>query len=182
MDSLEEKTLHVESLYEGRIITLKRHRVRLPNGQESWREVVEHPGAVAVLPVLADGRLLLIRQYRKAVEEVLIEVPAGKLESGEAPEVAVRRELWEETGLVAERLEFLFSFYTSPGFANEKIFLYLAWVGNSDVSQPPGLDADEFVQPLRLTLEEGLHWVADGRIHDAKTILALQALQMMRQK
>lgn len=182
MDSLEEKTLHVETVYEGRVVTLKRHRVRLPDGNESWREVVEHPGAVAVLPVLPDGRIWLIRQYRKPAEEVLVEVPAGKLEPGELPEAAVRRELQEETGLAAERLQFLFSFYTSPGFANEIIHLYIAWIGKDGARRPPALDVDEFVQPLALTLEEGLRWVADGRIRDAKTILALQALHMMGKK
>ena len=178
MDSWEEKTLSVEPVYEGRIINLKRHRVRLPNGEESWREVVEHPGAVAVLPVLSDGRLLLIRQYRKAVEDMLIEIPAGKLEAGELPEAAARRELWEETGYEAEDLEFLFSFYTSPGFANERIYLYLARIGRGVAQQPLSLDADEFLQPVIVTLEEGMRWIAEGKIQDAKTVAAIQAWQM----
>jgi len=179
MDSLDEKTVHVEELYRGRIITVKRHRVQLPNGEESWREVVEHPGAVAVLPVLADGRLVLVRQYRKAVEEVLIEVPAGKLEGGESPEEAARRELREETGLEAEQLQLLCSFYTSPGFANERIFLFLARMDEPVPQRSPALDADEFVQPVIITLEEGMRWVKDGRIRDAKTVAALQAWQIM---
>ncbi len=182
MDSLEEKTLYEEELYRGRIITVKRHRVRLPDGRESWREVVEHPGAVAVLPVLHDGRLLLVRQYRKAVEEVLLEVPAGKLDPGEAPEAAARRELWEETGLEAEALQFLFSFYTSPGFADERIFLYLARISQLGPQRPAALDADEFVQPVTITLEEGMRWLAEGRIRDAKTVAALQAWYIMRRE
>lgn len=180
MNTYEEKTLHVETLYSGRMITVKRHQVLLPDGKQGMREVVEHPGAVAVLPILADGHLLLIRQYRKAVEESLIEIPAGKLESGELPEACARRELSEETGLTAEKLQFLYSFYTSPGFANERIYLFLAWIGKDSVQRPPSLDEDEFVEPFAVTLEEGLRWVMDGRIKDAKTALAIQSWNLLQ--
>ncbi len=175
MNDYQEKTLHVETLYAGRIITVKRHQVLLPDGKHGMREVVEHPGAVAVLPILGNGDLLLIRQYRKAVEESLIEIPAGKLEPGELPEACARRELWEETGLTAKKLQFLYSFYTSPGFANERIFLFLAWIGNDTVQRPLSLDTDEFVQPFTVTLGESMRWVMDGRIKDAKTVLAIQS-------
>ena len=104
-DQLTETFLTTERIYEGKIINLRRDMVRLPNGKEASREVVEHPGAVAIVPVLPDGRILLVRQFRHPVGQILLEIPAGKLDAGEDPDVCAVRELEEETGYRAGKIE-----------------------------------------------------------------------------
>lgn len=175
---LEEVTLEEESIYQGEIIHVKRRKVRLSNGQEAMREVVLHPGAVAVAPLLPSGEVLLIRQYRSPLNQTLVEIPAGKLERGEDPLQCAHRELWEETGYRAESMRLLCQFYTSPGFADEKIYLYLAealYVDGQGTKDP-----DELLQCFALPLEEALRWVEEGRIQDAKTAAALFALSHYR--
>ncbi|PYZ98511.1 ADP-ribose pyrophosphatase [Alteribacter lacisalsi] len=171
MDRLEEKTTSKEIIYEGRIIDLSIHQVALPNGKESKREIINHPGAVAVLAVNKEGKLILVKQYRKALEKSIAEIPAGKLEKGEDPKACAARELEEETGYRAGSLEKVMSFYTSPGFADEIVHLYEA----KDLSQgKAGTDEDEFVELLEATLDEAVSMIRDETIHDAKTICAIQ--------
>lgn len=122
--NLEEKTLSTKQIFEGKIISVQVDTVQLPNGEQSTRELVKHPGAVAVIPVTKDGKIIMVRQFRKALEKEIIEIPAGKLELGEAPEVTAIRELEEETGYTTKQLQYVQSFYTSPGFADEIIYLY----------------------------------------------------------
>ena len=179
MSKLEEKTLHSEEIFSGKVISLHLQDVELPNGKQSKREIVKHPGAVAILAVTNDDKTIMDEQYRKALERTIVEIPAGKLEKGEEPAVCARRELEEETGYGCERLELLTSFYTSPGFADEIVHVYLA-KGLSKIENSAALDEDEFVNLEELTLEEALQYVKEQKIYDAKTIYAVQYLQLQR--
>ncbi len=172
---LTEKTLETNVLFNGRVIDLEVQKVELPNGKTSTREIVNHPGAVAILPIQANGHLLLVRQFRKPLEKVIYEIPAGKLEKGEDPESCAYRELEEETGFKTEQLTQIASFYTSPGFANEKIVLYYT---DQLVKGNEQLDEDEFLDLVEVSLEEAKDMVADGRIDDAKTVYAVQYLEL----
>jgi ADP-ribose diphosphatase len=158
------------SIYQGRIVSLAIESHRLPDGRRADFEIVRHPGGAAVLPLLADGRILLIRQFRAAVAGEVLEIPAGRLEPGEAPEVCARRELEEETGWRAGRVAPLGQTLSSVGFCDERIHLFLA-----DQLQPvpAAPEADEFIALLPVSLEEALRLVGSGAIIDAKTQLAL---------
>ncbi|MGG1675062.1 NUDIX hydrolase [Neobacillus sp. NRS-1170] len=179
MSKLEEKTLHSEEIFSGKVISLHLQDVELPNGKQSKREIIKHPGAVAILAVTNDDKIIMVEQYRKALERTIVEIPAGKLEKGEEPAVCARRELEEETGYGCESLELLTSFYTSPGFADEIVHVYLA-KGLSKIENSAALDEDEFVNLEELTLEEALQYVKEQKIYDAKTIYAVQYLQLQR--
>lgn len=177
MNNLEEKTLHSEEIYSGKIITLELHEVELPNGKQSKREIVKHPGAVAIIALTDDNKMVMVEQYRKALERTIVEIPAGKLEKGEAPASCARRELEEETGYVCESLELISSFYTSPGFSDEIIHVFLA-KGLIKKENAAAMDEDEFVNLEELTLKEALQYVKEQKIYDAKTIYAVQYLQL----
>ncbi|TXK89815.1 NUDIX hydrolase [Parageobacillus sp. SY1] len=179
MDHLMEKTLRKEKIFSGKVVQLYVEDVQLPNGKTSKREVIKHPGAVAIIPITKEGKLVLVRQYRKALERALVEIPAGKLEKGEEPLVTAQRELEEETGYRSHSLRHIVSFYTSPGFADELIHLYLA-EGLTKVENAASLDEDEFVDILEVTLEEALEMLEKREIYDAKTAYALQYLQLRR--
>ncbi len=171
-DRLHEKTIASETIYEGRVIKVQVDEVLLPNGKTAKREIVRHQGAVAVLPLTDDGRMVAIRQFRKPLGRSIVEIPAGKLEPGEDPLACAKRELEEETGYQASQFTHLSSFYTSPGFADELLHLYVA-TGLIDGAARP--DEDEFVEVMHLTLEEAQALHASGEIRDAKTVLALFA-------
>lgn len=179
MSSLEEKTLSTEKIFTGKIISLQVDEVELPNGKTSKRELIKHPGAVAVIAVTNDHKMVLVEQYRKALERTIVEIPAGKLEKGEEPEVCASRELEEETGYVCSRLEWLTSFYTSPGFADELVHLYVATelVKKEDAAET---DEDEFVNLIEVTLEEAAELMKEQKIYDAKTAFAVQYLQLQK--
>ncbi|WP_449536836.1 NUDIX hydrolase [Ferdinandcohnia sp. Marseille-Q9671] len=179
MDHLLEKTISREVLFEGKIIDLHIEEVELPNGHTSRRELIKHPGAVAVLAVTDDNKLVMVQQYRKALDKVIIEIPAGKLEKGEAPEYTAKRELEEETGYECDSLTPLISFYTSPGFADELVHLFIAR-GLRKIENPAGLDEDEFVDVLEITLDEALNLLQERKIYDAKTAYAVQYLQLQQ--
>ncbi|GGG57058.1 NUDIX hydrolase [Paenibacillus radicis (ex Gao et al. 2016)] len=169
-----EETVSTESIFDGKIISLQVDTVALPDGKTATREIVKHPGAAAVMALL-DGKLLVVEQFRKPLEKFQIEIPAGKLDPGEDPAVAAARELEEETGYRAEELKLVSAFYTSPGFADEKLYLYFA-----DKVVPGTLnpDEDEFLQIEAITLEQAEAYIAEGRISDAKTILAVYAWKL----
>ncbi len=179
MDHLLEKTISREVLFEGKIIDLHIEEVELPNGHTSKRELIKHPGAVAILALTDDDKLVMVQQYRKALEKVIVEIPAGKLEKGELPEVTAKRELEEETGYDCETLTPLISFYTSPGFADELVHLFIA-KGLKKIENPAGLDEDEFVDVLEITLDEALELLKENKIYDAKTAYAVQYLQLQQ--
>lgn len=177
MRPLEEKTLKTEQIFSGKVISLQVDEVELPNGNVSKREIVKHPGAVAVIPVTAENKIVMVEQYRKALEKTIVEIPAGKLERGEKPEICAARELEEETGYECTNMEWLISFYTSPGFADELIHVYKA-TGLTKKENPASADEDEFVNLIETTLEEAIQLVAEQKIHDAKTAYAVQYLQL----
>jgi ADP-ribose pyrophosphatase len=177
MSNLEEKTLHNEEIFSGKVISLHLQDVELPNGKQSKREIVKHPGAVAILAVTDDQKIVMVEQYRKALERTIVEIPAGKLEKGEEPSLCAMRELEEETGYVCENLELLLSFYTSPGFADEIVHLFVA-KGLVKKEDSAALDEDEFVNLVELTLPEAVQYVKEQRIYDAKTAYAVQYLQL----
>ncbi len=177
MKKFEEKTIHSEAIFTGKVISLKVDDVMLPNGEKSKREIVNHPGAVAVIAVTTDNRLVVVEQYRKALERSMIEIPAGKLEPGELPEATAARELEEETGYGCNELTYLQTFATSPGFADEVIHLFVAR-GLYKVDSRAPLDEDEFVELMEITVEEGEQLIAEQKIYDAKTAFAVLWLKM----
>jgi ADP-ribose pyrophosphatase len=157
-------------IHRGRIVDLALERVRLPNGHVVELEMVRHRGAAAVVPLLADGRVALVRQYRHAASGWLLEVPAGTLAEGEAPEACAAREIAEETGYRAGRLEPLGWVWTTPGFTDERIWLYLA---TGLEPGTPALDADEALEVEHLPLAEAVELALAGEICDAKSVCAL---------
>lgn len=179
VSNLTERTVGTEPIFEGRIIKVRVDEVVLPNGETSKREIVKHPGAVAVIATTDEGKIVLVEQYRKAMEKALVEIPAGKLEQGEQPETTAIRELEEETGYVCEKMELIASFYTSPGFADEIVYLYEA-KGLKKKENKAALDEDEFVELMEVTLEEAMELMKEQRIHDAKTMYAVQYLQLKK--
>ncbi|WP_409289089.1 NUDIX domain-containing protein [Peribacillus sp. SCS-37] len=177
MKNLEEKTLGTKEIFSGRVISLQVDEVELPNGRTSTREIVKHPGAVAIIAITAENKIVLVEQYRKAMDRILVEIPAGKLEPGEDPLATAVRELEEETGYECEHMDYLTAFYTSPGFADEIVHVYLA-AGLQKKENAAALDEDEFVEVLELTLEEMILYMKEQRIYDAKTVYAVQYLQL----
>jgi ADP-ribose pyrophosphatase len=162
--------LESREVFRGRTMRLDVDRVRLPNGEVMDFEMIHHPGAAAIVPLDGEGRVLLIRQYRYATGGWLLEVPAGKLERGEAPEACARREVEEETGHRARDLQPLGWIWTTPGFTDEKIWLYLA-TGLEPTRQ--ALESDEILTLERLPLAEAVAKAAAGEIHDGKSTCAL---------
>lgn len=159
-----------DMIYQGRIFDITREKHRMPDQRESTFEFLRHPGGCAVLPVMADGRLLLIRQFRPSIGDTICEIPAGRLEAGEDPAACVRRELVEEVGYHAATLEPLGFIYSSIGFCDEKIHLFVA----GDLQQTEtALEPDEFIEPLIVDLDTALTMIAMGDIADAKTQIAL---------
>ncbi len=169
MDDLSEKTLSSKKIYEGKIINVRLDRVHLPDGKEGCREVVELGGAVAIVP-LCDEEVYFVRQYRTPVEKILLEIPAGRLEPGEEPEECAQRELAEEIGFGSSRLHQLAFFYSSPGFSNETLYLYLA---QGLIYRPVPKEEGEFLQVESMPFSKALEKVYRGEIRDGKTIAGL---------
>jgi ADP-ribose pyrophosphatase len=172
MDKFEEKTLSSQTIYEGKIISLRLEEVELPDGNRAKRELVQHPGAVALIPITNEGKIILVKQYRKSLNRSLIEIPAGRIEVGEDPKITALRELEEETGYGARKVTYIQSFATSPGFADEIIHLYLA-ENLYEIENPAAGDEDEFIELLEATIDEAEQMVAAGDIYDAKTAFAV---------
>ena len=167
---LLEKTVESQTLFQGKIVTLKVDKAQLPNGAVAGREVVEHPGGVAVLALFDDGTVPVVRQFRYPFREVVTELPAGKLERGEDHRLAGLRELEEETGLTADSFQYMGALLASPGFSDEVIHLYLARGLRQGPCHP---DPDEFLELCRLPFSELLEQAMDGRLRDAKTVAGL---------
>lgn len=163
---------HVD--FRGRLLTVRTDRVRLPDGSETNREIVEHRGAVAIVALDSDGNVLLVRQFRKPAERALLEIPAGTLEAGEEPLECARRELIEETGHRAATMERICGFYTAPGYCTEFLHVFVA----HDLTPASAeADADERIEVVRLPLPRCLRLVRSGEIRDAKSIVGLLAVQ-----
>ncbi|MGI6659454.1 MAG: NUDIX hydrolase [Dethiobacteraceae bacterium] len=174
---MEERTVSRTTIYEGRIVKLYLDEVELSDGKRASREVVEHSGAAAVLALTKAREIYLVKQFRKPVEKALWEIPAGKLEAGETPLACAQRELAEEVGLQANDFRLLAAFYTSPGFASEKIYVYLA-TGLS-VQNDVQPDEEERLAVRRVPLAAAEQMIRNGEIEDAKTIAAvLLAVQL----
>ena len=174
-DALPPGRVATRRVYNGRVINLDVDTVRFPDGSIGELEMVRHPGASAVVPFLSDPagddpQVLLIRQYRYAAEGFIYEVPAGRLDPGEAPVDCARRELREETGCTAERVEHMYTMYTTPGFTDEKIHLFMAVGVTRGEAQR---EADEFVEVETMSLSRALELIERGEIRDSKTALAL---------
>jgi len=169
-----EETLSTKRIFDGRMISLQVDTVTLPEGRTTTREIVKHPGAAAVMALL-DGKLLVVEQFRKPLDKFQIEIPAGKLDPGEDPLTAAGRELEEETGYRADKLTLMSAFFTSPGFADEKLYLYFADQVTLGEKKP---DEDEYLQVDAITLEQAESYMEEGRISDAKTILAVYAWKL----
>ncbi|MBA3344670.1 MAG: NUDIX hydrolase [Gemmatimonadales bacterium] len=171
-----------ERIYTGRIVNLDRDTVRFPNGSTGTLEMLRHPGAAAVVPFLddpaaEDPRVLLIRQFRHAADDFIWEVPAGRLDPGESPEGCARRELEEETGMRADRVEQLTTIYTTPGFTDERIHLFLA---QGLTAGAQAREADEFMELHTLAWSEAMALVGRREIVDGKTLAALLFVQCFR--
>jgi ADP-ribose pyrophosphatase len=169
-DGLYEEPVSSREIYRGRIVHLFEDTVRLPNGKLATREVMRHPGAVAVVPLTQDGEVILVRQYRYPFAEALLEIPAGKLDAGEEPESCARRELEEETGVEAAKLIPLGVFYPSVAVLDEKIFLFLARELTQKNSHP---DEDEFLRVERVPMETLVQRILTGSVPDGKTQTAV---------
>lgn len=176
-----EKTIKIDKKYDGNIINVENITVELPNGKVSTRDVVRHIGAAVVLPVGQNGEIYLVEQFRKPFDEVLLELPAGKLDrKDEDPKECAIRELKEETGLEADKMEKIITLYTTPGFSDEIIHLYLA----TGLKQGEACtDEDEFLTCKKYSLDELVKMVLDQEIKDAKTIVGvLYAANQLRIK
>lgn len=167
---LIEKTISGEYLYRGKILALRKDKALLPNGRVTSREVIEHPGGVGVLALDDAGCVYLVRQFRYPYGAVLTEIPAGKLEPGEDPLEAGKRELREETGLTADEYVSLGRLYPSPGYTGEIIHLYFARSLHAGAQQP---DEDEFLNVLKLPFAQAVQQVLSGALPDSKTQTAL---------
>ena len=170
--TLAEVPLSEETTWTGRIFSVSRLHVKLPDGRESVRDIVRHPGAVAIVALTNDGRICLVRQYRTALGRVTVEIPAGKLDAGEDPLECAKRELREETGFVAGRVRYLTTIASSAGFADELIHIYMATHLELDEACP---DEDEFLNVDLVPLSELIDAVLDGKIEDAKTVVGALA-------
>ncbi len=170
-DALREKFLSSEEIYPGKIIRVEKWQVELPSGGTALREIVRHNGASAVVPVDEFGQVTMVRQHRIAIDKMTWEIPAGKLDSpDEDPFDAARRELEEETGLQAAHWQKLTSMYTTPGFCNERISIYLATGLTQHPSHP---DADEFLGLKKIPLDDAIAQCASGELQDGKTLVGL---------
>ncbi|MBI6547057.1 MAG: NUDIX hydrolase [Cyanobacteria bacterium NC_groundwater_1444_Ag_S-0.65um_54_12] len=170
-EHLRERGLTQESVYRGGLVKVRVDTVALPDGEICNREIIEHPGAVAIVPLTADRQVIMVHQFRYAIERITLELPAGTCKPQEPAEATAKRELLEETGYEAVCWNYLGNFYVAPGYSTELIKLYLA-TGLTQATVPSG-DRDEFLETVQFPLPETLAMIKDGRITDAKSIIGL---------
>lgn len=168
---LEEKTLHSQEIFAGRIVHLRVDTVELPDGGQSTREIIEHAGAVAIVALDSEGQVVLVKQYRHPVQKILLEIPAGTLENDEAPLDCARRELEEETGLTASHWDKILTYYSTPGFTNECLHIFMARGLTAGTAKT---DQDEFIETVRVPLSEAYQQIFTGQIADGKSIIGIQ--------
>ncbi len=167
---LTEKKISGEEIFDGVVLHVRKDIIELPNGKEGFREYVKHYGAVCVIPVTDAGEIVLERQYRYAIGRVVTEIPAGKLELGEDRLEAAKRELAEETGYIAGKMEYIGEYYGSPAILDERVTMYLA---TELTKKETNLDEDEFVEVFTMPLEEAVEKVMANEFADAKTQLCI---------
>lgn len=167
MSRARAKVLSSKIVYRGKVFNVRQDRVIEPGSIEATRDVIIHNGSVVLLPILPDGRILMVRQYRHTIEEFLLEVVAGRIEPGESWIAAARRELAEETGYRAKRVQKMMYFYATPGFVRERMVAYVATGLTPGKTNP---DADEVIEPEPYTLKALLDMIRTGKIHDAKSV------------
>ena len=177
MSDLKESTISTTVVYKGDFLDVRRDEVLLPNGKTGTREWINHPGAVVIIPILPDGEIALIKQFRYAAGSEFIELPAGKLDAGEDPEECALRELEEEIGYRANKIKFLANIHPAIGFTNEIMGVFLA--ENLEKTQH-NRDKDEFLKLVPTTLTEALNLVWKNKITDVKSIIGLLWLQKIR--
>ena len=170
MSKLKETPKSSEKIFSGRLIDLYFDQIELPNGKSSTREWIKHPGAVCIIPILPNGNLCLIRQYRYGPRAEFIEIPAGKLDVGEDPLVCAKRELEEEIGYIAGKLTFLTNIHPAIGFSNEKMWVYLA---EDLILSKQSLDQDEFLELYPIPLKKAIDLIYEGKITDVKTVIGI---------
>jgi ADP-ribose pyrophosphatase len=164
-----EITVKSEKIFEGKIVNLRVDTVELQNQKYAKREIVDHKDAACILAVNND-KIILVKQYRKAVEEFILELPAGILNIAEEPQEGALRELKEETGYKADKINLIYEFYTSPGFSNEKVYLFKA---SELIFEGTNFDEDECIETIEVNAEEAKKMLESGRITDSKTIIGL---------
>ena len=167
--TFEEKTLDTEKIYDGKILNLRRDTVTVLHGQSS-REIIEHNGGAVIVPILPGNRVVMVRQFRKPAEQVLMEIPAGKIDPGEDPDTTALRELREETGYRAGKLRKLVAMYPTPGYSEEVLHIYLA---EDLVPGETDFDENEALDILEVPFDEIVSKIMDGEIADAKTIVGI---------
>ena len=167
---MQEERIASATVFDGRLLTVRVDTVKTPGGRETSREVVAHPGAVGILPIMADGRIILVRQFRYAVGRELLEIPAGTREPDETAEECAYRELEEEVGMRAGRLELMASFFVSPGWCNEELVIFRAWDLEPSTAN---LEDDEDLEVVIVRPDEIPQLIAGGQIADAKTLTSL---------
>ena len=167
---VQEKTISSDRIYTGKVISLKVDTVEIDNKGYKKREIVEHPGAVAIVAITEDNKVVLVKQFRKPIEQVIWEIPAGKLEIGESPKECAIRELKEETGYSAKNLKLLHKFFTSSGFSNQKIYIFLA---TGLTKGEPDFDDDEFIETYEIDINKAQNMVIKNEIEDAKTSIGI---------
>ena len=177
---LYEKKLTSKQIFDGKVVKLFVDTVELPDGKEAIREIVRHPGAVCVIPVTPEGDVIMVKQYRYAFEQIMLEIPAGKLEPGEDPLEAVKRELEEESGVVAGNIEYMGEIFTTVAIFDEKIHAYLA---TDLVYKNAHPDEDEFLEVEKIPLSTLVDMVMNGEIKDSKTqICILKAHKLLSER
>jgi len=170
MNSMEEKLVKKNLIHKGKAVDFYCDEVLLPNAHHSTREYLNHPGAASVIPFLDKNRIILVKQYRYPVQRITYEIPAGKADKGETPLECIKRELKEETGYSAKRIEEILSFYPSTAFSNELLHIFAAYELESGNVNP---DEDEFLSNVIIDYDEALKMVYSGQIKDSKTVIAL---------
>ena len=170
MSNLKESKISSKKIFSGKLINLFFDKVKLPNGKTSTREWIDHPGAVCIIPILPNGNICFIRQFRYGPRKEFIEIPAGKLDQGEDPLDCAHRELEEEIGYKSNKITFLTNIYPAIGFSNEKMWMYLA--EDLQLSEKK-LDEDEFLEVSPLSIEKAIDLIYQGKITDVKTIIGI---------
>lgn len=173
VEELIEKILNVETIYNGHIINLQKRTVKLQSGKKTKREIIKHPGSVAIIPLIDNETIILIEQYRSALEKTILEIPAGTIEFNEKPDECAKRELLEETGYIFNNIKQIQIGYISPGYSDEKMYFYLA-TDLAYIKKNP--EQDENIRIRKIKLKDATEMIKNGEIKDLKTIYSINKI------